>query len=124
MRNLFTEMDDDESGCIGIDEFEKFLQDSRATAYFESLKLDVTDVRILFTLLDYDDDGSVNCDEFLQGCKKLGGESRSLDLAVLAYEVKWILHNFTRFADFVEQQFRVCNRNFTLTASADAPANS
>merc|ERR1712151_241429 len=91
------------TGCISIDEFEKRLDDERVIAYFNALKLDVSDARTLFTLLDYDQSGEVAIDEFLTGCHKLKGESRSLDIAIMQYELRWLKEAFQGFADFVEK---------------------
>merc|ERR1712226_13428 len=78
MAELFEEMDDDGKGTISMQEFDDKLQDERVIAYFSSLKLDVSDARILFQLLDLNHSGELSIDEFLDGIYKLQGESRSL----------------------------------------------
>merc|ERR1719326_2195270 len=88
MQDIFEEMDSDEQGTITLDEFESKLQDERVIAYFNALKLDVSDARVLFRLLDTDESGEITIEEFLQGCYKLQGESRSLDMKVMQLEVK------------------------------------
>merc|ERR1712048_1060034 len=50
MRNVFEEMDDDGTGYITIEEFESRLGDHRVIAYFNAMKLDVSDARTLFKL--------------------------------------------------------------------------
>jgi len=90
MRCVFEEIDNDGTGRLSLEEFEKKLDDERVIAYFDTLKLDVSDARKLFTLLDFDRSGEIDVDEFLNGCQKLKGESRALDLAMLSYEVRWI----------------------------------
>jgi len=91
MRCVFDEIDHDGTGRLSLEEFEKKLDDERVIAYFDTLKLDVSDARKLFTLLDYDRSGEIDADEFLNGCQKLKGESRALDLAMLSYEVCWVV---------------------------------
>merc|ERR1712224_970861 len=81
MQRLFSEIDEDNSGVISFEEFEKRLDDERAIAYFEAMKLDVTDVTMLCTLLDVDNSGCIDIEEFIVGCQRLKGESRSLDIA-------------------------------------------
>jgi len=90
MQEVFEEMDADDTGSISLDEFEKHLGDDRVIAYFNTLKLDVSDARTLFRLLDLDCSGSVDIDEFLEGCRRLKGESRHLDIAVMRYELAWM----------------------------------
>lgn len=102
MQEVFEELDDDTDGVITVDEFERKLDDERVIAYFNVLNLDVSDARMLFTLLDYDQSGEVAIEEFLAGCNKLKGESRSLDLAIMQMEIRWLKEAFLGFADFME----------------------
>lgn len=90
MQEVFMEMDEDGYGTISREEFEKNLACEKIIAYFNALKLDVSDAKVLFTLLDYDHTGEITIDEFLDGCYKLQGESRSLDMKIMQYEVKFI----------------------------------
>jgi hypothetical protein len=90
MAELFEEMDEDGRGTITVKEFEHKLQDENVIAYFNALKLDVSDARTLFQLLDYDHSDEVGMDEFLDGCYGLQGESRSLDMKIMQYEVQYL----------------------------------
>merc|ERR1719262_2197992 len=65
MQQIFEEMDDDNKGTISLDEFERKLNDERVIAYFNAMKLDVSDARVLFRLLDYDQSDEISIDEFL-----------------------------------------------------------
>mmetsp|Transcript_81507 Transcript_81507/g.253020 ORF Transcript_81507/g.253020 Transcript_81507/m.253020 type:complete len:595 (+) Transcript_81507:97-1881(+) len=103
MREVFDEMDEDDTGCISISEFENKLNDERVIAYFNALKLDVSDARTLFRLLDYDQSNEVNIDEFLTGCYQLQGESRSLDMKIMQCEVRALHESFTRFWDIMAE---------------------
>merc|ERR1712187_857377 len=62
-------------------------------AYLKTLEIDVSQVRTLFTLLDVDRTGEVDIDEFVGGCLRLRGGATSMDLAVLKYQVEWIVRN-------------------------------
>jgi hypothetical protein len=99
MKELFDEMDEDETGFINLDEFERRLDDERLVAYFNRLKLDVTDARKLFSLLDYDSSNEVSVTEFLNGCYKLQGESRSLDVKIMQAEVHQLKELLTRLSE-------------------------
>jgi len=88
METLFQEIDDDNSGHITLEEFQGRLDDPRVAAYFNSLKLDVSDAPMLFRLLDEDNSNEVTCEEFVAGCQRLQGESRSLDAKIMQHEVR------------------------------------
>jgi hypothetical protein len=90
MRDLFNEMDSDSTGLITLEEFERSLNDEKVIAYFNHLKLDVSDARILFQLLDFDQSDQIAINEFVYGCYKFQGESRALDVKIMEYEVKFL----------------------------------
>merc|ERR1712023_124848 len=90
LRKLFDELDTSGSAEISLGEFESHMEDKRAQAYFNALDIDFDDVRTLFLLMDVDGSGSVDIEEFLQGCEKLKGDAKSIDLLMLHYEVRWL----------------------------------
>lgn len=87
MKDIFEEMDGDGQGTLSMEEFESKLQDERVVAFFNALKLNVSDARVLFRLIDTDKSGDVTIDEFLKGCYTLQGESRSLDMKIMELEL-------------------------------------
>lgn len=84
---IFAEMDADGNGLISRQEFHETLKDERVVAYFRSMKLDAREAEHLFNLLDYDGSGEVSYPEFVDGCWKLQGEARSLDVKIIQLEV-------------------------------------
>jgi len=99
LRDVFDEIDTDGDGYITLSEFEKRLNDENVIAYFNSLKLDVSDARALFELMDFDHSEEVNINEFVQGCHKLQGESRALDMKIMQCEVRFIKEMVMNFFD-------------------------
>jgi len=87
LRDIFMEMDKDGEGSISINTFERSMNDERVIAYFNSLKLDVSDARTLFRLLDVDSSDEVSITEFLTGCFRLQGEARSLDTKIMRWQI-------------------------------------
>mmetsp|Transcript_54480 Transcript_54480/g.122913 ORF Transcript_54480/g.122913 Transcript_54480/m.122913 type:complete len:248 (-) Transcript_54480:132-875(-) len=106
MRDIFEAMDEDDTGSVSLEEFESKLADERVIAYFNALKLDVSDARRLFFLLDYDNSNEVDIDEFLTGCYSLQGESRALDMKLMQHEVAFLRDNFAEIAETVEKVLR------------------
>merc|ERR1719195_2312335 len=88
MRELFIEMDRDSSGTVSLDEIQSYLQDPRVQSYFQALGLDTKDTERLFKLIDDDESGDVDVDEFLEGCLRLKGQARSIDLHALMHECR------------------------------------
>eukprot|EP00931_Biecheleriopsis_adriatica_P103825 TRINITY_DN78616_c0_g1_i1.p1 TRINITY_DN78616_c0_g1~~TRINITY_DN78616_c0_g1_i1.p1 ORF type:complete len:699 (+),score=160.89 TRINITY_DN78616_c0_g1_i1:189-2099(+) len=93
MQQVFNELDMNGSGALSLEEFEKHIEDDKILAYLRVLEIEVSQVKILFTLLDVDNTGEVDIDEFVGGCIRLRGGATSMDLAVLKYQVEWILRN-------------------------------
>jgi len=93
MQQVFNELDTNSSGALSFEEFEKHIEDDKILAYLRTLEIDVSQVRTLFTLLDVDNTGEVDIDEFVGGCLRLRGGATSMDLAVLKYQVEWIVRN-------------------------------
>eukprot|EP00415_Alexandrium_ostenfeldii_P001400 UN1400 len=88
MRDLFLDMDQDGSGTISMDEIASYFEDPRVRSYFAALGLDSADTERLFNLLDCDHDGDVSIEEFLDGCLRLKGLARSIDVQHLLMEFK------------------------------------
>jgi len=104
MQQVFDEIDTNSSGALSLDEFEKHIEDDKILAYLRTLEIDVSQVRTLFTLLDVDNTGEVDVDEFVGGCLRLRGGATSMDLAVLKYQVEWILRGVQALHRALEQQ--------------------
>jgi hypothetical protein len=87
MDNLFTELDKDMSGQISLEELRGHLDDQKVSTFLSALNLDVKQVALLFRLMDANGSGTIDRFEFQDGCDKLRGEARQLDLAILGLEV-------------------------------------
>merc|ERR1712217_874280 len=93
MQRVFEELDTNGSGTLSLEEFEKQMDDENVLTFLSTLELDIDQVRTLLTLLDLDQNGEVDIEEFINGCLRLKGGAKSLDMAILQYQVEWILHN-------------------------------
>jgi hypothetical protein len=88
IRDLFNELHVGDR--ITADEFEHFLQDDNVNAFLAALHLEVHEPRKLFALLDYDGSGSLDIEEFVDGCFRLHGGSRELNLAMAQADIRWV----------------------------------
>jgi len=105
LNNIFQQIDKDESGAITINEFKAHLENEKMRAYFESLGLETGEVWKLFKLMDMDSGSCIELDEFVSGCMRLKGQAKSVDLAILAYEQKWLCQRLAFFMHRTEEAF-------------------
>lgn len=101
LRRIFKATDVDQSGYIDYEEFIKICEDKAAQASFHQLDLALPEVKTLFFLLDEDKSNSVSVNEFVDGCLRLRGGARNVDMASLMQENKRILKTLTHFTTFV-----------------------
>jgi hypothetical protein len=87
IKTFFKQADADGSGQLSWEEFRTHLENDRVKAYFQTLDLDIRKAHTLFSLLDSNDSGEVGIEEFLDGCLRLRGQAKSLDLNLLIHQV-------------------------------------
>jgi hypothetical protein len=100
LREVFFHMDGEEDGFIDFQKFGECLCDERVQVYMSALKIETDDASQLFHLLDADNSGEILIDEFVEGCMKLRGEARSMDIHILICENRRM---WTKFGIFCEQ---------------------
>jgi len=113
IREFFAEADLDMSGMLSWDEFETHLKNPKVSAYFASLELDVSNAHRLFRLLDVDGSNEVGLDEFLEGCMRLKGQARSIDVNILVYEIERMSRQISHIID--EGRLWISNRGGEIT---------
>lgn len=86
IKDLFSRLDNDGSGSLTLAELEEHLGDPAVQAYFASMELSITDVWSFFKLLDSDLEAEISPETFFEGCQRLKGFARSLDLAKLMHQ--------------------------------------
>merc|ERR1719195_1353298 len=69
--------------------------------YVDALGISAESTRMLFRLVDADNSGRIDLDEFCEGCLRLQGEAKSIDIHTLIYQVKLFLTKWSDFTDFV-----------------------
>merc|ERR1712228_84108 len=103
IKTFFVQADADKSGQLSWVEFREHLEDNRVKAYFQTLDLDIRKAHTLFKLLDRNDNGEVGIEEFLDGCLRLKGQAKSLDINLVIYQLElltkslsWMSHTPVR----------------------------
>jgi len=120
IKKLFQDMDQIGTGEVTIDEFEKFLESPNTQAYFASLELDTCDAWTLFKLLDADTTHMLDMEEFLQGCLRLRGPAKAIELAKMQYEDKIMRHKMMEFVIFAEASLSIIMADMGINLHAMA----
>merc|ERR1719221_1251369 len=90
MSEIFKNVDTDQSGGVSLAELQAHMQDADVCAYFSALGVDTFQVGNLFMLLDTDESGVITKEEFLKGVLRLRGDAKSLDIAIVMYELEQV----------------------------------
>lgn len=86
LNNLFNVLDSTKAGVVSRGDFKKHLRTKEMRELFQSIDLDPTEADCVFKLLDMNNSGYLNYNEFLNGCLRLRGSAKSLDLLLLLRE--------------------------------------
>eukprot|EP00929_Paragymnodinium_shiwhaense_P034654 TRINITY_DN1881_c1_g1_i1.p1 TRINITY_DN1881_c1_g1~~TRINITY_DN1881_c1_g1_i1.p1 ORF type:complete len:601 (+),score=88.67 TRINITY_DN1881_c1_g1_i1:49-1851(+) len=93
MLKQFSGGENSEAG-LSLEAFEAHMHVKSVREYFALLELDSSDAWMLFKLLDVDGSGIIDVEEFVEGCLRLKGAARSIDLAKLSMEYKHTSQKF------------------------------
>jgi len=104
IKGFFREADLDHSGTLSWEEFRQHLEDPKVKAYFQALDLDVSQAHVLFDLLDTDGSDQVTIDEFLDGCMRLKGQARNVDLNMLLFTSQKLFQEWGGFMSRTESR--------------------
>eukprot|EP00929_Paragymnodinium_shiwhaense_P090593 TRINITY_DN50773_c0_g1_i1.p1 TRINITY_DN50773_c0_g1~~TRINITY_DN50773_c0_g1_i1.p1 ORF type:complete len:641 (-),score=108.46 TRINITY_DN50773_c0_g1_i1:319-2241(-) len=105
-RNIFREMDTDRSGEVSLEELQFHIDDDNLQAYFAHLEIEVKDAWEIFRLLDVDASGTVSIEEFVDGCMRLRGYAKTLDVASITYDVERLRRKTLQRLDVLELDLR------------------
>eukprot|EP00930_Biecheleria_cincta_P003656 TRINITY_DN104583_c0_g1_i1.p1 TRINITY_DN104583_c0_g1~~TRINITY_DN104583_c0_g1_i1.p1 ORF type:complete len:628 (+),score=115.65 TRINITY_DN104583_c0_g1_i1:60-1886(+) len=88
VRDLFKALDVDTSGSISFDELESRMTSDEVHQCFQAIDIHVSEAKALFEMLDEDGSGEIDFSEFLQGCLRLQGPARAVDLLLASREAR------------------------------------
>lgn len=86
LTKLFRDMDVNDDGSVCYTEFKQCMQDEKVKNLFEALDLGAGDAKQLFKILDVNKDNLLGVDEFLDGCTKIQGNAKAIDLFDLSMQ--------------------------------------
>jgi len=88
---LFTRMDANQSGTLSYDELETHLHEESLQEYFCVLEMEPEEAKDLFSLLDIKNTGEISITEFTNGCLKVMGAPKNLDICTCLYQTKRVM---------------------------------
>eukprot|EP00930_Biecheleria_cincta_P049867 TRINITY_DN3506_c0_g1_i1.p1 TRINITY_DN3506_c0_g1~~TRINITY_DN3506_c0_g1_i1.p1 ORF type:complete len:636 (-),score=134.91 TRINITY_DN3506_c0_g1_i1:51-1958(-) len=86
LKEMFAVLDQDGTGTVDKYEMRRMFEDETLSAYFRTLGFATTHAEQLFQLLDEDGDGQIATDEFLDGCLRMQGPARNMDVHMMMME--------------------------------------
>jgi hypothetical protein len=109
VKKLFNVADVDTSGHLSFEEFKNSVDSSSLSEFLTTVDLGSLDPMSLFQLLDFDGSGEVDVQEFVQGCMRLRGPARSVDLNALK-------HDFDNMASSWSESLQQLDRKINVIA--------
>eukprot|EP00931_Biecheleriopsis_adriatica_P018570 TRINITY_DN12974_c0_g1_i2.p1 TRINITY_DN12974_c0_g1~~TRINITY_DN12974_c0_g1_i2.p1 ORF type:complete len:644 (-),score=92.96 TRINITY_DN12974_c0_g1_i2:24-1955(-) len=85
---LFKALDVDSSGTIGFDEINDHLETAPVLEFFQDLNVHPLEAKFLFQMLDINNSGTIDFEEFLNGCIRLQGNAKALDMLLVTYDLR------------------------------------
>jgi len=89
--DLFHELDTDKSGLLSWEELEGHLYDEALQNYFCVLEMEHDEAKDVFRLLDIHGTGEINIDDFTNGCLRIMGSPKNLDICTCLYQGQKIM---------------------------------
>jgi len=88
---LFTRMDANHSGTLSYEELEAHLHEESLQEYFCVLEMQPEEAKDLFSLLDVRNTCEISINEFTNGCLKVMGAPKNLDICTCLYQSKRLM---------------------------------
>lgn len=115
-QDMFQVLDSGGSGEVTIESFLKHTKDPVVQAYFAMLDLEAADAFSLFQLLNAEGH-VVDAEEFVDGCLRLKGNARSIDLAKLRQESRNIQQRLQTLVQTVDAKMTQVVESVAETAA-------
>lgn len=117
---LYLEMDRDNNGEVTKAEFQKYISDPRMAAFATNLDIDTMDLHQFFHVLSGGGEMPVDLDAFVDGCIRLRGTARSLDV----YDLKIRQNSLAQEIGCICSLLRSLLEQQTLRAQAQGVASN
>jgi len=107
VRALFKVIDDDQSGSVSWEEFQHHMGMEEMNAYLKALEIDVKDAEFFFLLLaQHSPNGEVGIDMFLDGCQRLKGDAKMIDVQTISCQIRVLHKSQEQVQRYMETMFQ------------------
>eukprot|EP00929_Paragymnodinium_shiwhaense_P035851 TRINITY_DN19306_c0_g3_i1.p1 TRINITY_DN19306_c0_g3~~TRINITY_DN19306_c0_g3_i1.p1 ORF type:complete len:554 (+),score=110.49 TRINITY_DN19306_c0_g3_i1:191-1852(+) len=97
-------LDGDTPDELRWEDFEAKVDCKAMQEYFKQINVEASEARHLFDLLDADKSGSIDCKEIVDGCLRLRGPARALDLMTVHHQIRDFALDFSEFSEKLESK--------------------
>jgi len=91
-----------DSSGITWDKFSHMLNTPDMQEYFEAINVDISEAEGLFALLDVDGSGSVDPQEVVDGCLRLRGQAKAIELSLLSKQTRVMFEKLVLHQEWVQ----------------------
>jgi len=106
VRDVFRQVDKNGDGVMSWMEFQDSLNNPQMKETLQLIDIDIGQAEELFKLLDVDENGTVTYDDFIDGCVRLRGPAKSLDLMTIMYEQRRLAKRYVGHLRAIETQLQ------------------
>jgi len=96
LKELFNRMDERNTGCVSLFDFERAMNQQDVRLRFAQVGLDIQDATSFFKILDQDDSEELSIEEFVMGCMRFKGRANRMDLEVMIMDTKKLMRKMAR----------------------------
>jgi len=104
LRKFYKKLDEDHTGEIHYEQFQKCMNSPEMMAFAQSLQIDATNVHQFFDILSANGTRPVDLETFVVGCIRLKGASKSIDLVQMMHSLSSTASELKRLHDFTVHQ--------------------
>lgn len=87
---------------LQLEDFRSFCEDESFSNFLADLDMEARDAMTLFRLLDRDGNGSVEIDEFVDGCLRLRGPAKAVDVATVKFEIRSLRNKLSELSQTIK----------------------
>lgn len=106
VRQLFAKAAGNEGGMVSWEDFQAQLEHTFMHEFFKAIDVEIAEAESLFRLLDVDDCGALDLEQLMDGCLRLQGPARAIDLSLLMHDSRRASRKFLSHLGIIEYQLK------------------